>query len=92
MPQGAVAYAINGVSMFSWASAGCCDVGVDEIDVIENCNAHPAGGGVYHYHIWPRCLDSCEQGVPSGIIGVALDGFPIYGPIDDDGHRKSEKL
>ncbi|XP_033096055.1 uncharacterized protein LOC117100462 [Anneissia japonica] len=49
---------------------------------------HPDSFGVYHYHKMPSsCVFTVEEGVPSGIVGVARDGFPIYGPIDEDGTR-----
>ena len=34
--------------------------------------------GQYHYHVGSECLAACNGA--SEIIGVALDGFPIYGP------------
>ena len=34
--------------------------------------------GQYHYHVGSECLAACNG--TSEIIGVALDGFPIYGP------------
>jgi len=43
----------------------------------------------YHYHFYPQadssgydgCLVSqCSPDVASDIVGVAYDGFPIYGP------------
>ena len=43
------------------------------------CYAHPNGlGGSYHYHIWSECLSPCTG--KSQLVGVALDGFPIFGP------------
>ena len=46
----------------------------------------------YHYHFYPQadssgydgCLVSqCSPDVASDIVGVAYDGFPIYGPTQD---------
>ena len=44
------------------------------------CYAHPNGdrGSRYHYHVWSPCLSTCTG--ESELIGIALDGFPIYGP------------
>ena len=88
--MGVIGVAKNGVLIQSWASAGCCDVGEEELEELDSCNGHPvADSGRYHYHLWPRCLQSCENGVggtQAGFIGVALDGFPIYGPQDVDGN------
>lgn len=85
LPMGPIGYAINGVAIYSWATSNCCDTGTEELDLIDNCNAHPSPNGQYHYHIYPRCISSCSQGNPSTILGVALDGFPIYGPVHPNG-------
>ena len=48
--------------------------------------AHP-GSGNYHYHFFSYgseyngCLMSCREDAVSGIVGVAYDGFPFYGPM-----------
>ena len=54
---------------------------------VDECNGWADSQGVYRYHIYPTCLASCEFGTESDIVGVALDGFPIYGPIDDNGQQ-----
>ena len=33
---------------------------------------------MYHYHTWSECLSPCTG--ESQLVGVALDGFPIFGP------------
>ena len=46
---------------------------------LDLCYAHPNGpGGMYHYHTWSECLSPCTG--HSQLVGVALDGFPIFGP------------
>ncbi len=59
---------------------------------IDTCNGHstPAmgnGGGQYHYHALPICVSKKVDAStgPSHIIGVAFDGFPIYGKRDIKG-------
>lgn len=57
---------------------------------IDNCNGHPtpvSAGNSYHYHGLSLCVTAQvdEEGGPSHLIGVALDGFPIYGDRDIDG-------
>jgi hypothetical protein len=47
--------------------------------------------GIYRYHIYPKCLERCSFGTRADILGVALDGFPIYGPNDDDGAQLTSK-
>ena len=34
--------------------------------------------GSYHYHQDPVCLNTTSE--DDKLVGVALDGFPIYGP------------
>jgi hypothetical protein len=57
---------------------------------LDNCNGHytPAqNGNVYHYHGVSGCVTAQVDtaGGPSHIIGIALDGFPIYGGRDLQG-------
>lgn len=61
---------------------------------IDQCNSHPAGGmgansgSTWHYHATPVCWTATVDGAsgPSHIIGVALDGYPIYGGRDISGN------
>lgn len=50
---------------------------------VDDCSGHP-GGGQYHYHGLPNCVvaETDTATGPSRIIGIAFDGFPIYGPRD----------
>ncbi|WP_146072166.1 YHYH protein [Bryocella elongata] len=60
---------------------------------IDQCNSHAAGGmgansgSTWHYHAVPTCWTTTVDGAtgPSHIIGIALDGFPIYGGRDVNG-------
>ena len=45
-------------------------------------NGHPNPNNQYHYHFEPLALTSAGR---SKLIGVLLDGFPVYGPLDADG-------
>ena len=70
----------NGVSTGTTATASFLDT----------CNGHPsprAAGDTYHYHGLPNCVTSQVDtaGGPSHLIGVAADGFPIYGSRDING-------
>jgi hypothetical protein len=48
---------------------------------VDGCNGHPGPMGAYHYHGLPTCITSKIDTAtgPSHILGVALDGYPIYG-------------
>lgn len=48
-------------------------------EVVDSCDGHTDESGVYHYHKLPKsCLYRHEV---DEFIGVALDGYPIYGPM-----------
>lgn len=60
---------------------------------IDQCNSHPTGamgnsGSTWHYHGAPVCYTPTVDGAsgPSHIIGIALDGYPIYGGRDINGN------
>ena len=54
---------------------------------LDVCNGHPGMGGMYHYHAMPPCVTSVidKTGGPSHILGIAFDGFLIYGNRDING-------
>jgi hypothetical protein len=57
---------------------------------IDGCNSHPtplSAGYEWHHHAVPACLVAQIDGSngPSHLIGIALDGYPIYGGRDIDG-------
>lgn len=51
---------------------------------MDDHHAHTLSDGTYHYHGDPRDL-YIDDGTLSGIIGLAADGYPIFGPWFDDG-------
>jgi hypothetical protein len=58
---------------------------------LDPCNQHTTGGtggSTWHFHGTPTCWTSTIDGSsgPSHIIGIALDGFPIYGGRDINGN------
>jgi hypothetical protein len=56
---------------------------------VDACSGHPTPVGEYHYHAVSSCVTKqvdTSTG-PSHLIGVALDGFPIYGSRDIAGHE-----
>jgi hypothetical protein len=61
---------------------------------LDPCNQHTAGGmggSTWHFHGVPSCWTSVVDGAagPSHIIGIALDGYPIYGGYDINGNAVS---
>lgn len=61
----------------------------EDVPFMDACNAHPSPSpaNAYHYHGFPPCVSEQvdEEEGPSHIIGLAFDGFPIYGNRDADG-------
>jgi hypothetical protein len=51
----------------------------------DQCFGHPYEGE-YHYHGYSwKCMKKGEPGKQSPLLGYALDGFGIYGPLDANG-------
>jgi len=55
---------------------------------LDSCNQHTNQTGTWHFHGNPTCWTSVVDGASgaSHIIGIALDGFPIYGGRDISGN------
>ena len=78
LPPGVIGYLTNGTALFNALDGRGNDAVAHE--VLDLCQGHPAGS-LYHYH-WPSlCLtESGNASRASGVIGWALDGYPITGP------------
>lgn len=92
---GNVGYMISGASLFNpyegdgatvaLASNFSVDDGAGgQAFFVDSCNGHPTPGGQYHYHGLPPCVTAQVDTTdgPSHLIGIAVDGFPIYGDRD----------
>jgi hypothetical protein len=60
-----------------------------DVAFLDACNGHPTPMGAYHYHALPPCVTAKvdKAGGPSHIIGLAFDGYPIYGDRDIRGKK-----
>jgi YHYH protein len=61
-----------------------------DVGFLDSCNGHPTPMmGTYHYHALPTCITQVvdKPDGPSHLIGVAFDGFPIYGDRAMDGSK-----
>lgn len=81
---GPIGLSISGAPFFNPYTAfgknaveGSCQETFDE------CSGHPTGQGAYHYHKLPVCLYTGD--IRNKFLGVAFDGYPIYGPMDETG-------
>ena len=63
------------------------DANGNDVAFLDSCNGHPTPRGQYHYHGLPTCVTSTVDTATgaSHIIGVAFDGYPIYGDRDSSG-------
>lgn len=61
----------------------------NDVAFLDSCNGHPTPMGQYHYHGLPQCVTAVVDGTagPSHMIGIAFDGFPIYGNRGLDGSQ-----
>lgn len=60
----------------------------DGASFLDDCNAHLLqNGSAYHYNASPPCVSETVDGEGNHAImmGVLLDGFPIFGPQGDGG-------
>lgn len=97
---GTIGFAISGAVFFNPYEGDGTSVAIDNnfdsggIPFIDPCNGHPLppSGGSYHYHGVPYCITDVvdTQGAHSSLIGVLLDGFPVYGPNGEGGSAPSD--
>ena len=79
-PLGPIGVSINGVAIFN-QYAGPGTPLTNEINSFDQYNGHPQQSGQYHYHVEPKYITT--QKGKSALIGVLLDGFPLYGPVEN---------
>ena len=58
----------------------------NEIVSFDRYNGHPSPSNQYHYHVEPLWLTAKGK---ASFIGVLLDGFPVYGPQEENGSAPS---
>ena len=63
----------------------------ESVAFLDSCNGHPTPMGAYHYHALPPCVTAMVDAPrgPSHLIGIAFDGYPIYGDRDINGRQLS---
>jgi hypothetical protein len=82
-PLGPIGIAINGVPFFN-QYAGPSQPLTGEITSFDKYYGHPQQSGMYHYHVEPLYLTTVKS-TKSGLMGFLLDGFPVYGPQEENG-------
>ncbi len=81
-PLGAIGVALNGVPIFN-QYAGPNQPLTNEVMSFDQYWGHPQGTGQYHYHVEPLYLTTVKVS-KSALLGFLLDGFPVYGPQENN--------
>ena len=97
---GTIGVMISGASLFNPYEGDASTVAIEgnftvknsagkSVAFLDSCNGHPTPMGQYHYHALPRCITARvdKKTGRSHIIGVAFDGYPIYGDRDITGKK-----
>ncbi len=79
-PLGPMGVSLNGVPFFNQYAAGRAPL-TDEVNGFDQYNGHPQQQGQYHYHVEPLYLTKNKG--RDALLGFLLDGFPVYGPIEN---------
>jgi hypothetical protein len=79
-PLGPIGMAVNGVPIFN-QYAGNGRPLTNEVNSFDQYNGHPQQTGAYHYHAEPLYLTATNGS--SALVGFLLDGFPVYGPVEN---------
>ena len=80
-PGGPIGISLNGVPFFNQYAAMNSPLAA-EINSFDQNLGHPQQQGQYHYHIEPTSLTTSKG--KSALLGFLLDGFPVYGPIENN--------
>lgn len=79
-PLGPIGVAVNGVAIYN-QYAGPNQPLTGEINSFDQYNGHPDPTATYHYHVEPLYITL--NLTKSALIGFLLDGFPVYGPLEN---------
>lgn len=83
-PLGAIGVSLNGVAFYNQYAGPNNRALTSEIASFDKYNGHPTATSQYHYHVEPLYLTTVKS-TRSGLVGFLLDGFPVYGPQEENG-------
>lgn len=83
-PLGPIGVSINGVPFFNQYAGPNNQALTSEINSFDKYYGHPQQSGQYHYHVEPLYLTTVKT-TKSGLLGFLLDGYPVYGPLEENG-------
>lgn len=79
-PLGPIGLALNGVPFFNQYNGQMRPLTV-EVNTFDQYNGHPTPTNAYHYHVEPTYLTHALGA--DRLLGFLLDGFPVYGPVEN---------
>ena len=82
VPLGLIGMLLTGAVFFNALDANGQDGVAHEIQ--DECQGHPQGRGIYHYHSLTNCHRDEAPG-HSALVGYVFDGFGIYGRQGESG-------
>jgi hypothetical protein len=77
---GPIGISLNGVPFYNQYNGQGLPL-TTEIASFDQWKGHPQNTGQYHYHIEPTYLTHLYG--DSTLVGFLLDGFPVYGPVEN---------
>lgn len=82
-PHGSpIGIAVNGVVFYSgFTGPNGEPMTTEEFNSLDQHYGHADSDGVYHYHLPPQSV--LDDIGPNSILGMMLDGYAIYGPIEN---------
>ena len=84
-PLGPMGVALNGVVFYNQYAGPNNQALTSEINSFDKYYGHPDQASRYHYHVEPLYLTTVKS-TKSGLMGFLLDGFPVYGPQEENGN------
>ena len=78
-----IGIAINGVPLFNQYAAGNSSITTNSMEYLsfDLFGGHPTPFNEYHYHIEPYYITTNKGS--DAFVGFLLDGFPVYGPLEN---------
>lgn len=89
---GAIGVAINGVLLYNQYNGVKALLDSLEFNNFDQYNGHPTPAPAlqYHYHVEPLYLTKTKG--DGALLGFLLDGFPLYGPVENGKRLKTADL
>lgn len=89
-PLGPIGVAVNGIAIQNQYAGPNDQPLTSEIDSFDQYNGHPTDVGAYHYHVEPLSITNSVG--KDGLVGWLLDGYPVYGPMENGQEVSNQDL